>query len=209
MENRYDMKCEGMGKITQGIYKNIIIEGCGKFLGEIDAQDIYVEGSCKAMENIKCNNLSAEGSFKAEESIDVKEKAVIEGICKVKENIQAKELRIEGEIKVGGLMSADDINIKISAPSGSYINEIGGGRIEIKFYKNGMGWLFSKSKNIIVNSIEGDDIYLENTKCSIVRGAKVVIGKNCSIEKVEYTKEFKTDDSSKVNNVVNRGMENE
>jgi cytoskeletal protein CcmA (bactofilin family) len=41
-----------------------------------------------------------------------------------------------------------------------------------------------------VDTIEGDEIYLENTKADIVRGKHVTIGHGCRIERVEYSEEL-------------------
>ncbi|MNR67595.1 hypothetical protein D3C85_1916860 [compost metagenome] len=39
---------------------------------------------------------------------------------------------------------------------------------------------------VTVAVIEGDDIYLENTRAKVVRGNQVVIGPGCEIDLVEY-----------------------
>lgn len=46
--------------------------------------------------------------------------------------------------------------------------------------------------------IEGDDIYLENTKADIVRGNKVKIGPGCQIGVVEYRDDFTHDSKALV-----------
>lgn len=204
MNNRYDMKFEGVGKINGGFYKNIIIEGTGKFLDDVDAEDINTEGCCKALGNIKCRNFSAEGTFKSSNSIVANEKINLEGIGKIHGDLESKDIQIEGAVKVNGLVSAD--NIRIEFGGNSYVNEIGGEKITIEKSKNSGFKFWSNSRIIVINTIEGDEIYLENTKCNIVRGSKIIIGENCSIEKIEYSDEIKIDCNSQVKNVEKRGM---
>lgn len=46
--------------------------------------------------------------------------------------------------------------------------------------------------------IEATDIYLENTTAQTVRGARVKIGPNCRIDRVEYSETFALDPASKI-----------
>lgn len=39
----------------------------------------------------------------------------------------------------------------------------------------------------MTESIEGDDIYLENVSCPAVTGRRVVVGPGCSIGRVQYS----------------------
>jgi cytoskeletal protein CcmA (bactofilin family) len=46
--------------------------------------------------------------------------------------------------------------------------------------------------------IEGDIVYLENTKADIVRGKTVKIGAGCQIGTIEYTSELTQDKNSTI-----------
>lgn len=46
--------------------------------------------------------------------------------------------------------------------------------------------------------IEGDNIEIENTRAKVVRGKNIIVGKNCTIERIEYSGEFKVDEESLV-----------
>ena len=79
-----------------------------------------------------------------------------------------------------------------------HVQDIGGGLIQIK--KKGAVKLtrwFSTTK-LTAQTIEGDDIYLEYTKASIVRGSQVTIGEGCDIGKVEYKMAFHQEKGAKV-----------
>ncbi|MCL6576409.1 hypothetical protein [Kyrpidia sp.] len=41
-----------------------------------------------------------------------------------------------------------------------------------------------------METIEGDDIYLENTRARVVRGTRVQIGPGCQIGLLEYSEDF-------------------
>ncbi len=53
-------------------------------------------------------------------------------------------------------------------------------------------------KELTVDVIEGDDVYLENTMAKIVRGNNVTIGSGCKIELVEYKGSFKQDGGAEI-----------
>ncbi|MBI3459687.1 hypothetical protein HY009_01955 [Candidatus Acetothermia bacterium] len=48
------------------------------------------------------------------------------------------------------------------------------------------------------DTIEGDEIYLENTRARMVRGKKVTIGEGCEVETVEYKESLEVTDGANV-----------
>jgi cytoskeletal protein CcmA (bactofilin family) len=118
-------------------------------------------------------------------------------------NLNAEILNIEGGFTVDGMLNADTLKINLYWPS--EVNEIGGS--EIKITRNSKlsflgikNRIIAEGKNkVTCNLIEGDNIYLENTIASIVRGNNVTIGPGCKIELVEYKNDLKMDDEVKVN----------
>lgn len=55
------------------------------------------------------------------------------------------------------------------------------------------------SAELSAESIEGDEIYLENTNARVVRGNNVTIGPGCEIELVEFKNDFRQLKGAKVN----------
>lgn len=51
----------------------------------------------------------------------------------------------------------------------------------------GHGWTGRGFGYLEADTIEGDEVFLENTKAHIVRGKKIQIGEGCEIETVEYS----------------------
>ncbi len=56
--------------------------------------------------------------------------------------------------------------------------------------------LFAGEGSLEAGIIEGDEIFLENTKANVVRGKRVTIGSGCEIERVEFQDEFRVDEKS-------------
>ena len=52
--------------------------------------------------------------------------------------------------------------------------------------------------DVQANLIEGDEIYLENTRADVVRGKQIEIGPNCKIKLIEYSESLKVHDDSDV-----------
>ncbi len=63
-----------------------------------------------------------------------------------------------------------------------------------KSYEN-----YNKDVGILeVDTIEADDIYIENVNANCVRGENIVIGKNCNIKRVEYSVNLEVSKDSKI-----------
>ncbi|GBC75956.1 hypothetical protein HRbin07_00148 [bacterium HR07] len=65
----------------------------------------------------------------------------------------------------------------------------------------GLGYAFGWSYGsgfLEADTIEGDEIFLENTKARVVRGKKVQIGEGCEIESVEYSESFEVAPGARV-----------
>ncbi|WP_300347876.1 hypothetical protein [Clostridium sp.] len=201
----------GYGKITGEVKANSIdlagytkalkninvsyLSTAGKFkvAGNIRSkEEIITAGTFKALKNIEGKRIFLGGSFKclgdmAFDFLDIK------GNIKCNGNCEGRKVLGEGRIRIGGLLSADEIEIKLSGTS--IINEIGGEKIKIEEGNKQnikIGALKYKQKALLnCKSIEGDYITLQNTNAKIVRGKNITIGKNCIIDKVEYSGELK------------------
>jgi cytoskeletal protein CcmA (bactofilin family) len=66
-----------------------------------------------------------------------------------------------------------------------------GERLGYAFTRQSSGWLEA-------DSIEGDEIFLENTKARMVRGKKITIGAGCEIETVEYSDSLEVSPEARV-----------
>lgn len=64
-------------------------------------------------------------------------------------------------------------------------NEFGLSKLNIKYNKD-LNYLNDGKQNVIINSIEADNIILEGVSCKYVSGNNITIGDLCVIDKVEY-----------------------
>ncbi|MEK4873373.1 polymer-forming cytoskeletal protein [Bacillus sp. FSL W8-0102] len=188
------------------------IQGNAKILGNVKSEATYVSGTAKMNGTLHSETMKIHGSASIDGNVECKE-VRFHGSGKVKGNITAEELHIHGgatiaggcssevfetngSFRVGGLLNAGKIQIQLLGHCQA--KEIGGENIEVKkqkriFFKK---WFFNAVLN--AESIEGDEIYLENTKAKVVRGNRVLLGPGCDIEFVEYKNHFQCDKRSKV-----------
>lgn len=137
-------------------------------------EKLSVSGSCAFAGDIKCNVLKASGRISAK-------------------NVEVENADIEGKINAEGLINAEQV--KIEFESGGSAENIGGGRIIIfpRTHSKPIARLPLISKIIagancftVKDSIEGDEIALENVTAEKVSGRVVAIGAGCRISSVKY-----------------------
>lgn len=167
--------------------------------GNIKANDIKINGSLGCSSNISANNMKVNGGsyVKGDVSFDTLE---IRGIIDVEGNCEGREFLGYGGAKVKGLLSADKITIITNRDS--FIKEIGGEDIVIKKREDKkLSFIFfnpfSRGR-VETDCIEGDNIFVENTICKILRGNNITVGEGCRIGRIEYLGELTVDEKSEV-----------
>lgn len=217
-----DVKISGSGKIQGDLICNSInINGSGRITGDAKASNVVISGSAVVEKRLIAESIIVNGSCKAEEDVSGEriqingrgkvlgsihgENVRVSGILSVDGDLEAEEVIAEGPVKIGGLCSAERIDIALSGMA-SHIKEIGCGTLNVhsRFTSALFGQLlnaFSKRK-LIADTIEGDDIVLEDTEAKVVRGNRVSIGAGCSIGRVYYKSDYKKDDKAAVQSAV-------
>ena len=112
-------------------------------------------------------------------------------------DVEAERFQSSGRLEIHGLLNAEQVEIYVSG--GSEIADIGGGMIQTKKDRgwHGFGFSFGSGQNCLrVRTIEGDRVELEATQAAVVRGKVVRIGKDCEIDRVEYSDELILDGGS-------------
>lgn len=216
-----DLKINGEGTIDGNLKatNNVNILGEGGLGGNVDCTDFKVNGEGDIDGNLKAEgtvtvrgeteirgNLKAQ-KVKVQGELEVKgelfaDEAKITGNINTSKDCNAEIFTVEGGLTIDGLLNADIVKINLYWPC--KVHEIGGSEITVK--KSGK-LSFLGLKNMVMpdgeneltaDIIEGDEVYLENTKAKVVRGTNVTIGSGCKIEMVEYKNNFKQDEKSEI-----------
>lgn len=176
--------------------------GSVKIGGNYSGGLMDTSGSITIEGGILRGSLDASGSVKVEKSVKA-ETIELSGSFQVGGDCEAERFESTGKLTIGGLLNAEEIEIAVGR-SESQIGEIGGGKIEI-YRKKGFFDLSILEGYVFTESVEGEDICLENTKAKVVRGARVHIGSRCEIDEVEYTESYEKADDAFVRNVRHPG----
>jgi cytoskeletal protein CcmA (bactofilin family) len=178
--------------------------GSVKVAGDFTGGSVNTSGTFKIGGSMKMKSLDSSGSVRVEKSVEAE---IIEthGSFRIGGDCEAERIYSSGKLDVDGLLNAGEIKIKLIKAE-SRVGEIGGERIEVKRAPHSGLFNFPLIRGTLVTaSIEGDDIYLENTNAGIVRGARIHIGAGCEIETVEYTESYQKADDAVVKNLINAG----
>jgi len=213
-----DLKINGSGSSAGGKYNSVLVNGSGRIDGDLDCDYMKINGQCTVNGKVKVNSMKVHGNSLIKGNLEV-EKAKIHGTADIKGNVSvenaetygsvsvdgdcnAEIFKIEGTFAIEGLLNAGELELSLYGPSRAH--EIGGEKIIVK--KKGKYHFFGlknlimqgSSKGLKTETIEGDEIYLENTQAKVVRGNNIELGPGCEIELVEYKDNFKQDEKAEV-----------
>lgn len=199
-----EFKCSGSGKVVNSLKIGTgKVSGSAKFEDVVTAEYFTVSGSATIVGPFNVGELKTSGSLKVE--TEVKGESIhVSGSLKVEGDCSAEQFYLSGGCQIGGLLNAGQIDIKLGGRCD--IQSIGAEAITVKVgHFNGalldlFSSLFSQEPYLYASTIEGDDLYLENTVAKTVRGRNIVIGRGCDIESVEYSGSLDLNDGAKVKN---------
>ncbi|MBS5937250.1 MAG: hypothetical protein E6248_09955 [Clostridium sp.] len=215
--NYDNVEINGLGTINSDlICEEFSVNGKGKTLGRINTKSMDVNGLLTCYEDIEVKDpfeingvLSSKGGLKGDrvivngrasfdKSVNI-DRVEVNGDFYVGKDCECGSFYSDGRVRVKGLLSGDNIELNLSLTN--EIEEIGGETLNVRKARRLIRVLFftkSRKSKLISNVIEADDIYLEHTKCNVVRGKNIKIGDGCDIGKIEYSGELIINGNSKI-----------
>jgi len=223
-----DIRISGSGKMEGFVRcKNFSVSGAAHSDERIEcSEEFHVSGSCSVEGGIKAGNLTVSGAFSCGKDISLSGDAKcsgsincsgsfkggyidIAGKADIDGDMEGEQVKVSGKVNCGGLLNAEEVSIGFV--SGMEIGSIGGSRINI--YRGGGRKIsrlpllssllsaVSSDKICVKNSVEGDEIALENVHTPRVSGRIVAIGEGCEIDLVQYTEQIEVSPNAKVGKV--------
>lgn len=214
-----DMNMAGAGNLSGGSYRNVTLAGATTVTGDIECVRLKIGGAVTCRGNVKAERVDVggaatfQGDVEADEftsggtgeirgdlrgghakaagtlgvggSVDV-EYLELAGWLKVQGGVAAERLDGVGAFRIEGLLNAATVDVRLSGRS--EVREIGGERIAVR---PGRGWSLFTERHLYAETIEGDDVRLEDVTAKVVRGGHVELGPGCRVDLVEYTGELK------------------
>jgi len=165
---------------------SIVVNGSGSFTKDVQASEMTVNGDSSialgaGISQLKIKGRMSVGGSLAAHDVDLR------GTVKVDGDVSADTFVGEGVFTVGGLLNAGTVHVQLFGPCAA--REIGGEKVTIAQSRKGFAdfvAMFSE-KRLRVDTVEADEIWLENTNARVVRGGDVTIGTGCDVTLVEYT----------------------
>lgn len=170
----------GTAQSGGGRYHKVTVRGEGVVNGDLECTQLKVMGTMQIAGAATIASVRVMGTLTIDGALRG-EKCSILGECTVQGDCSAEILRVKGTCEIAGMVNADQVNIEFFGPS--KIREIGCETANLRPRKH---WF--KHNNCICNvdTIEGDDLHLEQVKARVIRGNRIEIGPNCTVERVEY-----------------------
>ncbi|MDA8442978.1 MAG: polymer-forming cytoskeletal protein [Peptococcaceae bacterium] len=203
------MEISGMGTITGNVTGGeISSSGTGAIDGLVDVQMVESSGNLRVSGEAKIKELFCSGRCRFDKSLKG-EKVTSHGLLSAGGDVEVEEFHAQGSFSVDGLLNAHHIDVEIHGYCQA--KEIGGEDIRVRSGKYISASILAKLINpflgtgrqldkLTANLIEGTNVSLEYTSAKIVRGNKVIIGPNCTIDLVEYTDSLEVNPRAQVAN---------
>jgi cytoskeletal protein CcmA (bactofilin family) len=211
--NYQKINIRGEGTITADFHcDSFKTYGSSSALKNGKARKFTILGETVIHGSLTCNEMKIFGTANVGGTASI-EKASIFGTLDVNENFKGEETNVKGSLTVkgdaefekfsstgafhiGGLLNAETINISLRFDT-SKTDEMGGNQITVKRKSPILPFLKGEGR-LETRMIEGDEIFLENTKADIVRGKIIYIGLGCEIELVEYESDLTVDHAASI-----------
>jgi cytoskeletal protein CcmA (bactofilin family) len=202
-----DLRCEqwkvfGNADVSGNVEAKLVdVFGQANIRGNVQAETMKIFGEVDIRGNAIIKDLNLRGTVHISENL-VGGAIHGYGEMKIDHDCEADSFSVKGVVEIGKTLNAEHIDLYLHVAD-SRIAEIGGKTIRVTkskvfnilhFFKR----LAHDSAKLWVETIEGDEIYLEHTKAKIVRGNQVVIGPGCEIELIEYQTSFQQDEKATV-----------
>ncbi len=199
------------------VARSVDISGSVTTDGGLRSARVKISGKAAVNGDVDVLEGRASGSFRIGRSLNVKNEAQFSGALTVGGDLTGTRIHGSGSLRVGGeialdrlewsgsvncpgLVSADAVDIRLSGSS--VVGELAGSVIQIGTSPSSESWWawinLSRKRKMSAGEISGDDIKLEYTDARLVRGDRVIIGRECRIQRVEYRQSLDIHEDSSV-----------
>jgi cytoskeletal protein CcmA (bactofilin family) len=184
-----DLRVNGSADIVGNVKAtSLVVSGTATFNGDIASGPVAINGTSDVHGSIEGKLVKVAGTVTVDGPISA-QRVEIRGSARIGGDVEAESFDARGVFSIGGLLNAGDVKVRLYG--GSDARDIGGETIDVREDTQWAFLPFFGERNLTADTIEGDTIYLENTRAKVVRGADVEIGPDCEIDLVEYTGSLK------------------
>lgn len=163
---------------------SIVVGGAATFEGDVQSEDVNFSGTADVRGAMRVGMLKVSGTATIAGDIAAT-RVELKGTTRMGGDLEAESFDAQGVFSIGGLLNAGRIDIKLYG--GCDAHDIGGETIDVRLAPTWTFLPFWGDRNLTADAIEGDTVYLENTRAKVVRGTNITVGAGCDIELIEYT----------------------
>lgn len=174
--------------------KLLKIRGMATMSGESVVESIQSMGACVVNGMLKSERLTSYGSLDGDGSIKV-HTLMSQGEIRTRGELEGEYLNIHGAIHNAKLINGEEIHIVLNEHC--RCESIGATKLTVSPSKKKR-----VRKTLTVNQVEGDEVNLTYTLAKRVHGEKVIIGAECRIDYVEYSKDLTTHPTAQIKQQV-------
>ncbi|HEY5606030.1 MAG TPA: hypothetical protein VIL45_05855 [Thermoplasmata archaeon] len=175
-----EFKSAGSAKVQGPLVAEVArIAGSCNCDGDVTVEEFRAAGSTRIAGSLKSEHIEASGSLQVGGHVDGEEISA-SGSFQVGGNVKAEQFHLSGAVRIGGNLEAEEIRIDLGGTS-----NIGGNMKGENILVKATSGFFRVRGDLTVHEIEGEEINLEATNATLVRGQNVRIGPHCRIDVVE------------------------
>jgi len=216
-----NLSINGVGQAYGGRYRHVSIDGLARLSGNVqcetfrlngvsrmnggvDTDRMTINGVMSGKAGIIAKSVSIDGKVNVRGSL-VSEEIDLHGLLKLEGDCEAERFVVRGGFGIDGLLNAGTIEVDMHGRCRA--REIGGSDIRITRSSRRASRLLRRlfsafEPQLHAGVIEGDEVHLEATQASVVRGRRVYIGPGCEVGRVEYELELLVDEAAQVKESV-------
>ncbi|WP_127530884.1 polymer-forming cytoskeletal protein [Paenibacillus kobensis] len=217
-----NLSVKGMGQAYGGQYRHVVIDGLARVSGNVQCETFRLNGMSRMNGSIDTDQMTINGVMNGKASIIAKrvnidgkvnvrgslvsDEIVLHGLLNLEGDCEAEQVIVRGGFGIAGLLNAGTIEVDLHGRCKA--GEMGGSTIRVTRSRSSRASrLLSRiipafEPQLQAGVIEGDDVHLEATRASVVRGRRVYIGPGCEVDRVEYELELVVDHAAQVRETV-------
>lgn len=186
-----EFKAAGSAKVQGDLEAQIAkIAGSCTFDGNVRVEEFRSSGSVRIAGDLHAETVEASGSFQVDGSVEAEE-IVTSGSLHVAGHVKAENFHASGTARIDGELIAEEVLIEMSGSS--VLQTVKAEQVHVR----GTGAFLRSRGDLTAERIEGEEVRLEGTTATSVKGDSVSIGPHCRIGLVE-ARELVVHESSEV-----------
>jgi cytoskeletal protein CcmA (bactofilin family) len=174
-----EFKAAGSARVEGDLEAEVAkVAGSCSFDGNVRVEEFRSSGSVRIAGDLRAENVESSGSIQVDGNLTAEE-VVTSGSLRVAGAVQAERFHASGTARIEGDLTAEEVLIEMSGSSA--LQNVKAEQVEVR----SMGGFLRSRGDLAAERIEAEEIRIEGTVASFVKGERVHVGPHCRIGVVE------------------------